>query len=76
MILTTKDTAEAGKPIRIFDADGNEIRLCTRCDTETGECEVFETDKGGAVMTEITSLGIAARRTIVHAKPPLKVEWV
>jgi len=44
-VFTIENTSKIGRPVRVFDADGNEIPFCISCDTETGEVERYETDE-------------------------------
>jgi hypothetical protein len=41
-----------GDRVRIFDAHGDEIKLATWCDTESGEVEVLVHDGDGYVLDD------------------------
>lgn len=73
-VYTTENTLKIGKPCRVFDATGNEIRKCTFCDTETGSIERFAEDENGrCVMNETRDDVIRVRET----RPlPLHVEFI
>lgn len=71
MELTVDNTSKAGKPVRIFDADGVEITHVIWCDTETGAVTRFETADGKIVL----AFGVPKR--IIEFRPaPLQVEII
>ena len=53
MILTLENTALAGKPVDVFDADGRMVEFCTYADTETGEVERLAIDQFQVHMNEV-----------------------
>ena len=71
-ILTVENTAGIGMPVRIFDADGNEIKDCVYADTETGFCGIIQRSSSGELVVDCGELVRAG----VDFKSPLQVERV
>jgi hypothetical protein len=73
MIYTVENTVK-GKlgNVRVFDANGEEIRFVLRADDVTGECTVYRTrtDKPGVPL--VTRDYRLVKRRII-CKPPLRV---
>lgn len=44
MKLTTENTSKIGRPVRVFDAIGDEVPYCIFCDTETGAVTRFKNE--------------------------------
>jgi|APFre7841882654_1041346.scaffolds.fasta_scaffold72654_4 hypothetical protein len=61
-------------PCRLFDADGVEILLATKADTETGEVIVLQTYTTGKFIAN--AQGTEILRDVKHFKPPLRVEKI
>ena len=72
MRFTVENTVRIGYPVRVFDANGDEIRYVLEADDVTGECTVFRTrtdrDRGPLVTAK---LELSKRRII--CKPPLQI---
>jgi hypothetical protein len=47
MLYTVQTTSGAGKPVKVFDGNGNEIEYCTMVDMDTEDVEVFRRDASG-----------------------------
>lgn len=47
MIYDMENTYYAGNPVRVFDANGQEIRYCLECDTETGRVMQLSINEDG-----------------------------
>jgi hypothetical protein len=73
MIWTVENTVDRGNPVRVFDANGEEIHFCLRADDQTGECVIFRNDPqipGRFVFTRDRTDFV--RRRII-CKAPLRV---
>ena len=64
MRYTTENTSRIGKPVRVFDANGNELKYCTAADTDTGEVERLQVDANGEFVVAADG-NIARYNTIV-----------
>ena len=68
MILNIENTSGAGKPVRVFDANGNEVAFLVSANTETGEVERYKLDSSGELVFHPECGGIELE-TIFLAKP-------
>lgn len=71
MLLTVDNTSRIGKPVRIFDADGQEVKQVVECDTTTGHVVRFRTE-GGKIAGPPN--GTAIQRVTENRPAPLRVE--
>lgn len=66
MIYTLENTINVGKPCRVFDGDGEEVKKCVYCDTKTGKVirlgDYREKDRDISRITEMRPL-------------PMKIKW-
>ena len=51
MLYTLENTAKIGKPVKVFDGEGNHIPKTLSVNTETGEITKFKTKEDGTVLT-------------------------
>ena len=73
-VLTPQNTSLAGKPCRIFDADGEEVRWCTEASIKTGCVTRYEADdKTGNI--RVCALTLRTKKIIEQRPAPLRVEW-
>ena len=72
MRYTVEDTAKVGKPVRVFDGDGNELDNCTLVDTETGEVERFKVDADGNFLVHPNGKRLVRETVVV---PGVTVEF-
>lgn len=72
MKLTLQNTANIGKPCKLFDANGNEIPYPIECDTETGVCVHYCLDEKGAFIVDENYI----RRAMTVFPAPIQVEWI
>lgn len=73
MIYTVENTVKGRLgPVKVFDANGEEIRFVLSADDVTGECTVYRmrTDRQGIVL--VTQGGEFHKRRII-CKPPLRI---
>ena len=73
-VLTVENTAKVGKPVRVFGADGREIKDVIEADTATGLCVVYQRDEKGRFM--LAPEGDHIVRKEVFGKLPLMVKAV
>ena len=71
MLLNVDNTSRIGKPVRIFDADGQEVKRVVECDTTTGHVVRFMTAAGQLVRTPD---GNDIQRLTENRPAPLRVE--
>lgn len=72
MLYTLENTAKIGKPIKVFDGEGNHIPKALSVDTETGEITKFKTNEDGTILIVD---GEALRETITVSLP-IKIEFL
>ena len=73
-IYTVDNTSKIGRPCKVFDANGVELRWVLRCDTETGEVEQHATDpETGKIQIDIAKGEIVQQTKFYPA--PLRVEF-
>ncbi|HWL09547.1 MAG TPA: hypothetical protein VNQ76_14150 [Planctomicrobium sp.] len=52
MILTVENTSAIGQPVQILDANGQEVKKCLECHTESGWVRRFALHEDGRIRTE------------------------
>ena len=73
MIYNSENTAGAGRPCRVYDADGSEIRYVIECDTKTGAVQRYANHG-----RQFTVDAASPRGDVVMEirKTPLIIEWL
>jgi len=71
-VYTIENTVKIGKPCRVIDGDGHEVKRCTYCNDVTGEIERHATDASGRPILDESRCDVVR---IQETRPlPIKVE--
>lgn len=80
MLLTLKNTRQAGIQVKLFDGTGEEIKYAIECDTETGRCVCLARDEAwneflhhdGEVLTVTETRSLPIRVELISMRPTCK----
>jgi hypothetical protein len=71
MRYTLDGTTRIGKPVRVFDGQGNELHGCTVVDTDTDEVQLHKVDDNGLFVVHPNGRRLVYETRIV---PGVRVE--
>lgn len=72
MIYDVENTAKVGKPCRVVDANGQDVRFVVSCDTETGDVLRLKHDGESFVIGADGDVETISERV----PAPLHIEWL
>ena len=75
MLYTLENTTKIGKPIKVFDGEGNHIPKALSVDTETGKVTKFKTNEDGTILVVNEETMETVEETIT-VPLPIRIEFL